>query len=234
MDRHQATLKLFKELKRGGDPYQKLAQFQTLHELLMSFPLGTDMYVAVDVITKVKNWAPALTLEEATERVVAAARHGIDPLLLEETLRFIATSQGGFVRTELTELIFRYTLTQIRAAKHLWDNLSAPDKASITVDMLLEIGLDEHPEVVALVQQELATLSGLSLQVAGLLKDAVAPSVVLELWKFLRNAGPVKAEELELLDHCIDVVGRRSALSQGGQHGLLDERETSTQFFRAH
>jgi hypothetical protein len=233
MNKYEATLRIWREAKPPGDAPSQLSYFRKLRDRLHEIPEGVDLAQTTEVVLRLRNWLPGVTLDGALDRVVTAVRQGIDPFMIEETLKFVVQSQGGFVRIDLGAFIFQYTLPQIRAGKGVWDMLPPQDRAAIQVDTLLAAGLEEHPDVVALVLQEMQSLQGVGLQVAELLKDCACPPVAFDLWKAVRGTGPLRERELELLAQAVLSVGHRS--EQTEEHGLriLSEEETVARFGRS-
>jgi len=233
MDHYQAALKLWKESKRAGDRWVRLEHFEHMLEMLKRVPEGTDMTTTTETVLRIRSWINTLTLEDSLERVVTASLHGIDPLVLEETLRFVVQSQGGFVRTDLAALVFRYTFSQIRSARQVWELLPPQDRAIITVDMLLDSGLEPHGAIVQQVLNELGTLQGAGLILASMLKDCVAPTVALELWKSLRGPGAIVQDDYNLMQRCIEILGLHPEIAQESVANMVDESTLGTYFSRA-
>lgn len=232
MDRYHAALRLWKETKRLGDVWVRLEHFQHILDTLKRIPDGTDMLSTTEVTLRIRTWLHGMTVEEALDRVATATFHGIDPLVLEETLRFIVQSQGGFVRTDLATLVFRYTFTQIRMAKLLWDGLPPHDRANVTVDMLLDASLEGSADVVNYVVGDLGSIQGPGLKLAAMIKDCVSPQVAYELWKQLRMPGPVKQEDMELMLQVLEVIGMHETVPEDGMGALMTEEQTVRSFDR--
>lgn len=232
MDHYQAALKLWKESKRTGDRWVRLEHFEHMLEMLRRVPEGTDMTATAETVLRVRSWIHTLTVEEALERVVTASLHGIDPIVLEETLRFVVQSQGGFVRTDLSSLVFRYTFAQIRNARVVWELLPPQDRSVVTVDLILEAGLENHVSVVQQVVHELGSLQGPGLIIASMLKDCVAPGVAQDLWKSLRGHGPIVQDDYNLLQRCLEIIGFHPEIAQQSVANMMDEANLGTYFSR--
>jgi hypothetical protein len=210
VNRQTAALRLWKEARTAGPIDDQLLIYREILQRLSALSDDSDLNQLTEVVIRLRAFLQGVSFQEALGHVVRAAKQGMDPSLLEDSLRLVMQNNSGFPRADALRLVFQYTTTQLKNARALWETLPLNDRTSVTADTLLRAGLEDSFEVVAMVLQEVQSLAGPGLHAAVLLRQAAEPSVAFELWRVMRRAGPIQPVDVELLEKCVRTVGLRA------------------------